>query len=80
LFNSHSYFEYRKLITDLLKEEKSTGSEQSSSLINYSLLNQTRMNRLETLKITPDNAVVEVLKTNTFGWLFLKDGAVMVHN
>jgi hypothetical protein len=56
LFNSHSYFEYRKLITDLLKEEKSTGSEQSSSLINYSLLNQTRMNRLEDIKITPDNA------------------------
>jgi hypothetical protein len=78
LFNSHSYFEYRKLITDLLKEEKSTGSEQSSSLINYSLLNETRMNRLEkTLKITPDNAQsLKSLKTNTFG-LFLKDGAVM---
>jgi hypothetical protein len=78
LFNSHSYFEYRKLITDLLKEEKSTGSEQSSSLINYSLLNE-RMNRLEkTLKITPDNAQsLKSLKTNTFG-LFLKDGAVMV--
>jgi hypothetical protein len=37
------------------------------------------MNRLEkTLKITPENVqVVESLKTNTFGWLFLKDGAVM---
>jgi hypothetical protein len=35
----------------LIKEEKSTGSEQSSSLTNYSLLNETRMNRLEkTLK------------------------------
>jgi hypothetical protein len=53
--------EYRKLITDLLKEEKSTGSE--SSLTNYSLLNETRMNRLEkTLKITPDNAQSLVLK------------------
>jgi hypothetical protein len=81
LFNSHSYFEYRKLITDLLKEEKSTGSEQSSSLTNYSLLNETRMNRLEDIKITPDNAQsLKSLKTNTFGWLFLKDGAVIAHN
>jgi hypothetical protein len=43
LFNSHSYFEIQE-ITDLLKEEKSTGSEQSS-IDNYSLLNETRMNR-----------------------------------
>jgi hypothetical protein len=37
------------------------------------------MNRLEkTLKNTPDNAQsLKSLKTNTFGWLFLKDGAVM---
>ncbi|MFB0910385.1 MAG: thioredoxin family protein, partial [Flavobacterium sp.] len=56
LFNSHSYSEYRKLVIDLLKEEKSTGNDQSSELTNYSLLNETRMNRIEkTLKITPDN-------------------------
>jgi hypothetical protein len=35
------------------------------------------MNRLEkTLKITPDNAVVEVLKNEYIGWLFLKDGVI----
>jgi hypothetical protein len=28
LFNSHSYIEYRK-VTDLLRENKSTGNEQS---------------------------------------------------
>jgi hypothetical protein len=47
LFNSHSYAEYRKLVTDLLLEGKSTGNEQSESLTNYSKLNETRMNRLE---------------------------------
>jgi thiol-disulfide isomerase/thioredoxin len=75
LFNSHSYFEYRKLITDLLKEEKSTGSEQSSSLTNYSLLNETRMNRLEkTLKITPDNAQSLKSLKNEYIWMVISEG------
>lgn len=47
LFNSHSYAEYRKIVTDLLTEGKSTGNEQSESLTNYSKLNEARMNRLE---------------------------------
>ena len=45
LFNSHSYSEYRKLVSDLLKDDKSTGKEQSTDLTNYSHLNETRMNR-----------------------------------
>ena len=32
LFNSHSYAEYRKLVSDLLVKGKSTGNEQSESL------------------------------------------------
>jgi hypothetical protein len=47
LFNSHSYLEYRKLVSDLLLEGKSTGSEQSDDLTHYSELNDTRMNRLD---------------------------------
>jgi hypothetical protein len=36
------------------------------------------MNRLEKTLKTPDNAQsLKSLKTNTFGWLFLKDGAVV---
>src|SRR5215217_2298139 len=38
LFNSHSYSEYRKLVTDLLSEGKSTGNEQSESLTHYTRL------------------------------------------
>jgi hypothetical protein len=26
-FNSHSYIEYRKIVTDLLRENKSTGND-----------------------------------------------------
>lgn len=75
LFNSHSYSEYRKLITDLLKEGKSTGNEQSPELTNYSLLNETRMNRLEkTLKIPQENILkLNSLKHN-YIWLVLSEG------
>jgi hypothetical protein len=39
------------------------------------------MNRLEkTLKITKRMFKIESLKTITFGWLFLKAGAVMQRN
>jgi hypothetical protein len=44
LFNSHSYLEYRKLVSDLF--EGKSGSEQSDDLTHYSELNDTRMNRL----------------------------------
>ena len=75
LFNSHSYSEYRKLITDLLKEDKSTGNEQSPELTNYSLLNETRMNRLEkTLNIPEENAVKLSSLQHDYIWLVLSEG------
>ncbi|HEY1196420.1 thioredoxin family protein [Flavobacterium sp.] len=75
LFNTHSYPEYRKLVTDLLSEGKSTGKEQSESLTNYSKLNEARMNRLEkTIKI--DETVAEKLQNldNHYIWLVLSEG------
>jgi hypothetical protein len=41
------YSAYRELIDTLIEEGKSTGPEQSESLLNYSKLNQQRMRRLE---------------------------------
>lgn len=75
LFNSHSYSEYRKLVSDLLKDDKSTGNEQSAVLTNYSHLNETRMNRLEkTLKISEENVQkLESLK-NDYIWLVISEG------
>ena len=56
LSNSHSYSEYRKIVSDLLKKGKSSGKEQSEDLINYTNLNEARMNRLEkTIKIPEEN-------------------------
>lgn len=75
LFNSHSYSEYRKLISDLLLEGKSTGSEQSEDLTHYSELNDTRMHRLDkTIKITDEN--IQQLKNlkGEYIWLVISEG------
>ncbi|WPR72455.1 thioredoxin family protein [Flavobacterium sp. NG2] len=75
LFNSHSYLEYRKLVSDLLTEQKSTGLEQTEALTQYSKLNDTRMSRLDkTIKIIPECSVhLETLKKE-YIWVVLSEG------
>jgi Thioredoxin len=75
LFNSYSYAEYRKRISDLVLEGKATGKEQSEDLIHYSMLNQTRMNRLDkTIKIAETNkARLNTLKQE-YIWLVISEG------
>jgi thiol-disulfide isomerase/thioredoxin len=75
LFNSYSYSEYRKIVSDLLSEEKSTGNEQSDDLTNYSGLNETRMNRLEkTMKIADENMLKLKSLKKEYIWLVLSEG------
>ncbi|MDG2433372.1 thioredoxin family protein [Flavobacterium sp.] len=75
LFNSHSYIEYRKIVTDLLRENKSTGHEQSEALTNYSSLNETRMNRLDkTLTILPEVVTNLQALQNEYIWLVISEG------
>jgi hypothetical protein len=75
LQNSHSYTEYRIIVSKLIGEGKSTGKEQSSDLLHYSELNEIRMNRLEkTLKLD-----IEVEKTlqnikSKQTWLVISEG------
>ncbi|WP_226294148.1 thioredoxin family protein [Aquimarina algicola] len=72
---SYTYLEYKKLVSDLLAEGKSTGVEQSESLTNYSMLNDRRMKRLDkTIKIE-DAAVEHFSKTEKkVSWLVLTEG------
>lgn len=42
-----TYTEYRNLVSNLLKEGKSTGNEQSEDLLKYSELNDFRMHRTD---------------------------------
>ena len=75
LINSYSYNEYRKIISDLLIEGKSSGAIQSEDLTHYSSLNETRMHRLEkTIKISDE--VVFKLKSlkNEYIWLIISEG------
>ena len=73
--NSHSYTEYRNIVSKLISEGKSTGHEQSADLLHYSELNEVRMKRLEkTLKLD-----IEVEKTlqnlkSKQTWLVISEG------
>ena len=75
LFNSYSYAEYRKIVSDLLREEKSTGNEQSDELTFYSTLNETRLNRLDkTMQITPENIAKLHSLQKEYIWLVISEG------
>ena len=75
LLNSFSYSEYRKKVTELISEGKSTGHEQSNDLLHYSELNEARMNRLEkTIAIVDEvKAKLENLDKK-YIWLVLAEG------
>lgn len=75
LFKSHSYSEYRKLVSDLVLEDKSTGNEQSEDLTHYSSLNQTRMDRLDkTMKISEEINLKLKNLDKEYIWLVISEG------
>ena len=70
-----SYSEYRTLVKGLLDEGKSTGPNQSEDLLNYSLLNDKRMKRLDkTVEISEATQakISEVKEPQT--WLVITEG------
>jgi len=70
-----SYSEYRTLVKELLDNGKSTGSNQSEDLLNYSLLNDKRMKRLDkTIKISEETIakLKDIKEPQT--WLVLTEG------
>ncbi len=75
LSKAMSYTEYREMIDQLLVEGKTTGPNQSESMVNYGLLNQKRMKKWEKIgKITPElNEKLLDLK-QPITWLVLTEG------
>jgi hypothetical protein len=75
LQNSHSYTEYRNIVSKLINEGKSTGKEQSADLLHYSELNEVRMKRLEkTLKLDLEvEKALQNLKSKQT-WLVISEG------
>ncbi|HEX9981371.1 MAG TPA: thioredoxin family protein [Flavobacterium sp.] len=75
LGRSHSYKKYRNIVTSLLAEGKASGSLQSDDMTHYTLLNETRMNRLEkTIEIAKETAdALQNLKQD-YIWLVISEG------
>ncbi|MFT4576280.1 MAG: thiol-disulfide isomerase/thioredoxin [Polaribacter sp.] len=75
LTKSTSYTTFRNLVRDLLENGKSTGPNQSDALLNYSMLNDKRMARLDK-KIKLSETTIErlnnVKKAQT--WLLITEG------
>lgn len=70
-----SYNEYRKLVSSLLEEGKSTGADQSDSLLNYSMLNDRRMKRLDkTIQLSEETIAKIKDVTEPVTWLVLTEG------
>ncbi|MFY0631822.1 MAG: thioredoxin family protein [Flavobacteriaceae bacterium] len=70
-----SYEAYRKLVSTLLEEGKSTGADQSDSLLNYSMLNDRRMKRLDkTIHLSEETLARVKDVTEPVTWLVLTEG------
>lgn len=75
LKKSISYTTYRTLIKELLAQKKSTGVEQTEDLLNYSLLNDKRMDRLDkTLKISEETQISINNLKNDYSFLVIAEG------
>ena len=73
--NAYSYYEYRQLISELLEKGKSTGTKQSESLTQYSMLNNKRMSRLDkTLYLTKVTQNELAALTDKKLWLVITEG------
>lgn len=72
---SMTYAEYLKLIDDLLRDGKTTGTIQSEAMFNYGKLNRQRMHRLEkTVKL--NESLVETARNTKrkMIWLIITEG------
>jgi hypothetical protein len=75
LKNSISYQEYRKLVLDLLDEQKSTGETQTDTYLNYSKLGNARMKRLDKQFKLSENATSKFKDlTKKYTWIVLTEG------
>ena len=75
LFNSYTYLEYKKIVSDLLADGKSTGNEQSEDLLHYSTLNETRLKRLDKTIAVPEEVSTKLKSLEKeYIWLVIAEG------
>lgn len=75
LVKSCSYLEFKEILSDLLYIGKSTGKEQSEDLLQYSILNEIRLRRLDKTIVVQDE-IKEKLKSfeKEYIWLVIAEG------
>lgn len=75
LHNVLSYLEYRNLISNLLKQGRSTGEVQSDEILHYSKLNDTRMNRLDKTMMLDVEVQTQLISLKAkYDWIVLSEG------
>ncbi|WP_395061406.1 thioredoxin family protein [Flavobacterium sp.] len=74
LVSSFSYQEYRNHVTLLANDAKTTGHEQTEALINYTKLNEARLNRLDkTMQVANDVKLFLNKLEKEYYWLVLSE-------
>ena len=72
---SITYNEYCNLLETLMKEGKTTGTNQSESYLNYAKLNLVRMQRLNKTVVLTEELKAELKKiTKKYTWLVITEG------
>ena len=72
---AYDYESYRQLLDNLLEVGRTTGTNQSESMIHYATLNQKRMRKWEKIgKITPELEEKLLDIKNPMTWLILTEG------
>ncbi|WP_431165751.1 thioredoxin family protein [Tenacibaculum halocynthiae] len=75
LSKAMSYDDYKMLVDKLIKEGKSTGENQSDDLLNYSVLNDKRMKRLDKTLHVSSKSIENVKRIkDKQTWLVLTEG------
>ena len=62
LSNAYTYESYRKMIDDNMAQGKTTGTNHSPEMLNYTKLNLRRMNRIDKTTIINDELMAELKK------------------
>jgi hypothetical protein len=71
LANVYTYPQYRSMIEDLLKNNQTTGNDQSEGYVDYTRQNVHRMNRMEQWVKIPED--LSILITRPYQWLVLSE-------
>lgn len=72
---AYTYASYRELLDNLLQQGKTTGTNQSESMVNYATLNERRMKKWDKIgKITPELMDKLMSIDQKMTWLVVTEG------